>query len=180
MVRPVVVLLSFFSVLTGLAYPAVVTGVGAVAFPHQANGSVVTCGGRAVGSSLIAQPFEAAGYFHPRPSAVAYDAAGSGGSNLGPSNPALVEAMTGRAAAFTAPSIPADAVTTSASGLDPHVSVENAMLQVDRVAAARATPADAVRAMVNRHVEPALLGFWGEPRVNVLRLNLELDGARCD
>jgi K+-transporting ATPase ATPase C chain len=145
-------------------YPAIVWVVGQVAFPHQANGSLIVRGGRIVGSSLIAQPFTSDRYFHPRPSAVDYNAQASGGSNLGPTSKKLRHTAG-----------PIDAVTTSASGLDPHISPDNARSQIARVARARGWDEARLRALVERHTEGRFLGIYGEPRVNVLVLNLALD-----
>ena len=185
--RPALTLFVVLSAVTGLAYPLAVTGIAKAAFPDQAAGSLVVRDGKTVGSSLIGQPFSAPGHFWGRPSATApmpYNAAASGGANQGPTNPALVEAVKGRIAALrvadpgnTAP-VPADLVTTSASGLDPHISPEGARYQVARVAAARQVPAEKVQALVDAHTEAANFGgFFGEPRVNVLALNLALDRA---
>ena len=175
------------SALTGLAYPLLVTGVAQLAFADAANGSLVMKGGTAVGSSLIGQSFSDRGHFWSRPSAtspMANNASASGGSNLGPLNPALIEAVKARIAALraadpgnTAP-VPADLVTASASGLDPDISRAAADYQVARVARVRGLAEAQVRALVQRHSEGAWLGFIGEPRVNVLALNLALDALR--
>lgn len=182
--RPALVLFVVLSLVTGLAYPLAVTGLAQVLFPDQANGSLVKANGVVVGSSLIGQPFSQPGHFWSRPSATApdaYNAAASSGSNLGPSNPALAEAVSARIAALraadpgnTAP-VPVDLVTASASGLDPHISRAAADYQVNRVARALGLPAERVQALVAEHTEGTLLGFLGEPRVNVLLLNLALD-----
>ncbi|MGZ8868727.1 MAG: K(+)-transporting ATPase subunit C, partial [Thermoanaerobaculia bacterium] len=165
-------------VLVSGIYPAVVWAIGQVAFRERANGSLVQHEGRLIGSSLIGQPFTSDGYFHPRPSAAGsgYDAASSGGSNLGPTSQKLhdrigsvLEKMPERAA------VPADAVTASGSGLDPHISPANALMQVSRVARARSIDEGRLRALVGRHTEDRFLGVYGEPRVNVLLLNLALD-----
>jgi K+-transporting ATPase ATPase C chain len=168
-------------------YPLVVWGVARILFPYQANGSPVAAGGRVVGSALIGQGFSGPRYFHPRPSSAGqgYDASASGGSNLGPISKALVETVKDRASAYRkendlpadAP-VPADAVTASGSGLDPHVSPTNARLQAGRVARARGMRPEEVYAMIESRTEGRTLGLFGEPRVNVLRLNLDLDGKR--
>jgi K+-transporting ATPase ATPase C chain len=167
--------------LTGLAYPGLVTGLCRLLFPWQADGSLLLKDGRVVGSLLIGQDFTRPEYFQPRPSAVGYDAAGSGGSNLGPTSRKLadrvqtsVEKFRRENPAFAGP-IPADLVTTSASGLDPHLSPASAEAQVARVAKARGVSAEQVRELVGRFTEGRDLGFLGEPRVNVLRLNLALE-----
>jgi K+-transporting ATPase ATPase C chain len=182
--RPALVLFLMLSVLTGLVYPLAVTGIAQLAFPARANGSLISQGGQVVGSELIGQAFSDPKHFWSRPSATSpmpYNAANSGGSNLGPTNPALAEAVKARIAALraadpanTAP-VPVDLVTASASGLDPHISRAAADYQVARVARARGLPEAEVHALVERHTEPPLLGFIGEPRVHVLRLNLALD-----
>ena len=186
LLRPALSLFVLLTVVTGLAYPAVVTGLARLAFPDQASGSLVRRDGVVVGSTLIGQSFTDAKHFWGRPSATSpmpTNAANSGGSNQGPLNPALLDAVKGRVEALrkadpgnTAP-IPVDLVTASASGLDPHISVAAAEYQVARVARARGLAPDAVRAAVARHTEDRQLGFLGEPRVNVLALNLDLDGG---
>ena len=182
--RPALVLFAVLSLVTGLAYPLAVTGLAQVLFPDQANGSLVKAKGVVVGSALIGQPFSQPGHFWSRPSATApdpYNAAASSGSNLGPSNPALAEAVAARIAALRAAdpgnhsAVPVDLVTASASGLDPHISRPPPDYQVNRVARALGLPPQRVQALVAEHTEGTLLGFLGEPRVNVLRLNLALD-----
>jgi K+-transporting ATPase ATPase C chain len=175
------------TVLTGLAYPLAVTGLAQIIFPSRANGSIVLRDGQAVGSSLIGQEFTDPRYFWGRPSAtspVPYNAAASSGSNLGPLNPALAEAVAARVAALraadpgnTAP-VPIDLVTASGSGLDPHISIAAAEYQVARVARARGMSQDSVRDLVTQATEGRQLGVLGEPRVNVLTLNLGLDRLR--
>jgi K+-transporting ATPase ATPase C chain len=171
------------TILTGLIYPALVTGVAQVLFPSQANGSLVTVDGKVVGSTLIGQNFAKPEYFHPRPShaGVGYDASLSSGSNFGPTNQKLFDRVKASVEQYRkenpdhAGPIPADAVTASASGLDPHISPANADIQAARVARARAADAAAVRQLVAELTEQPWLGFIGEPRVNVLQLNLALD-----
>jgi len=181
--RPAIVLLIALTVITGAAYPALVTAVAQVVFPSQANGSMIVVDGKTVGSSLIGQAFSDPKYFWGRLSAAGkdgYDASGSAGSNLGPTSQALIDRITAdvdrvRAANGGGP-VPVDLVTTSASGLDPDISPAAAAYQVARVAAARGMTAADVQAAVDRHTQQPLLGFLGEPRVNVLLLNLDLDG----
>ncbi len=184
LVRQALVVLLLFTVITGLVYPAAVTGIARVVFPSQARGSLIEQDGRVVGSSLIGQPFDDARYFWGRPSATGGfpdNAAASSGSNQGPLNPALHDAVAARIAALRAVDpenddpIPVDLVTASASGLDPHVSPAAAYFQVVRVARARGVSVDAVRQLVDSHIEGRTFGVLGEPRVNVLRLNLALD-----
>ena len=185
--RPALTLFVALSVITGLAYPLAVTGIAQVAFPVAANGSLIVRDGKTVGSELIGQSFSDPRHFWSRPSAtspMAYNAANSAGSNQGPANPALVDAVKGRIAALrsadpgnTAP-IPIDLVTASASGLDPHISRAAADYQVARVARVRGLPVERVRSLVDQHTEQPLLGFVGEARVHVLRLNLALDALR--
>jgi K+-transporting ATPase ATPase C chain len=185
--RPALVALAVLTVITGLLYPLVMTGFGQLVFPHQANGSLVTVRGQVVGSSLLGQAFQAPGYFWPRPSATtpfAYDSALGTGSNLGPSNPALVQRVQADAARLraadptnTAP-IPGDLVTASGSGLDPAISPAAAQWQVARVARARGMTEKAVLSLVDKFTQGRQLGFLGEPRVNVLELNLALDAAQ--
>ena len=183
-IGPAVALLIVMTLITGVAYPVVVTAIAQVAFPTQANGSfVVTADGRTVGSSLIGQAFDQPQYLWGRPSAAGkdgYDASGSAGSNLGPTSQALIDRIMAdvdrvRAANGGGP-VPVDLVTTSASGLDPEISPAAAEYQVTRVAAARSMSEADVRSVVARHTEGPLLGFLGQPRVNVLLVNLDLDG----
>lgn len=183
-IRPALVTIVTLSVLTGVAYPLAVTLLARVAFPAQAQGSLLVRDGRVVGSRLLGQAFDAPRYFWGRPSATArvpYDAAASAGSNLGLLHPALAAAVRARIAALRAADpaatgpVPIDLVTASASGLDPHVSPAAAEFQVGRVARARGLAPDAVRALVARHTEGRTFGLLGEPRVNVLALNLALD-----
>ncbi|MDF7774080.1 potassium-transporting ATPase subunit KdpC [Sphingomonas sp. AOB5] len=176
--RPAIVLTVLFAVLLGLAYPAALTGIGQLAFPAQANGSLIERDGKVIGSELIGQGFAEARYFHGRPSAAGadgYDPTASAGSNLGPTSKALADRIQGDLASKPGQSVPADLVTTSASGLDPHISPEAAFSLVDRVATARGLPAAKVRELVAAHIEHPSLGFIGEPRVNVLALNRALD-----
>ncbi len=184
LIRPALTLLALFTVLTGLIYPLVVTGVAQAAFPNQANGSLLQQGDAVKGSEWIGQPFDDPKYFWGRPSATAphpHNAAASTGSNLGPSNPALAEAIRQRVAALRAAGadtetlVPIDLVTASASGLDPHISPAAALFQVRRVANARGLAEERVRALVEVHVEGRKFGILGERVVNVLRLNLALD-----
>jgi K+-transporting ATPase ATPase C chain len=186
---PAIALLAVLTLVTGVLYPAVVTAIAQVAFPHQANGSfITTADGRTIGSSLIGQCFDQPQYFWGRPSAAGatdqnpcgYDASGSAGTNLGPTNQKLIQAVSDRVDTLRAANgggpVPVDLVTTSASGLDPDISPAAAGYQVARVAAARKLSEADVRAAVARHTEQPLFGFIGEPRVNVLLLNLDLDG----
>jgi K+-transporting ATPase ATPase C chain len=186
LIRPALSLFVLLTAITGVAYPLLVTGAAQLAFPAQAAGSVVVKDGKPVGSSLIGQNVTAPKYFWGRPSATApmpYNGTGSGGSNLGPLNPALVEAVKGRVDALKAADpgntalVPVDLVTASASGLDPHISLAAARYQLTRVARVRGMAPEAVRKLVEHHTEGRMLGFLGEPRVNVLALNLALDGA---
>ena len=184
--RPALVVFAALSLVTGLAYPFLTTGIAAAVFPHEASGSLIRQGDKVVGSEWIGQSFSAPQYFWGRPSATSpmpYNGANSGGSNLGPRNPALAEAVQARIATLKAADpdnptpVPVDLVTASASGLDPHISRAAADFQVARIARARGLPAERVQALVERHTEPPLLGFIGQARVNVLRLNLALDAA---
>lgn len=186
LVRPSLMLLLLLTLLTGAAYPALVTGLAQAFFPRAANGSLVEANGRVVGSALIGQSFADPAHFWGRPSAISprpYNASNSGGSNLGPTSPALAEAVADRVAALRASDrgnaapIPVDLVTASASGLDPDVSPAAALWQVPRVARTRGLPEPAVRAIVEAQIEPPAFGVLGAPRVNVLRLNLALDAA---
>ncbi|MFL5385222.1 MAG: potassium-transporting ATPase subunit KdpC [Longimicrobiaceae bacterium] len=182
--RPAIVMTLALMVITGLVYPGIVTGLAQALFPRQANGSMVSVNGRVVGSELIAQGFASPAYFHPRPSAAGsgYDATASGGTNKGPTDRKLADTLVAQAVDEAASQdgavkghVPADMATRSASGLDPHISPANAELQVARVAAARAADPARVRALVARHLEGRTFGLLGEPRVNVLLLNLDLD-----
>lgn len=185
--RPALVLFFVLTLLTGIAYPLVVTGIAQLLFPAQAGGSLILRDGKPVGSSLIGQNFADPKHFWGRPSAtspMAYNATSSSGSNLGPLNPALTDAVKGRVEALraadpgnTAP-VPVDLVTASASGLDPHISPAAARFQVARVAKARGLAADRVQGLVDLQTENPLLGFLGEPQVNVLKLNLALEALR--
>lgn len=191
--RPTLVLLGLFTLLTGLVYPAVVTGLAQLVFPRQANGSLIARDGRVVGSALIGQPFDDPAYFWGRPSATgtfpynafnAENLTASSGSNLGPTNPALLEAVQARLDALRAADpgnatrVPVDLVTASGSGLDPHISPAAAAYQSARVARARGLSMAQVEALLEDHTEGRTLGVLGEPRVNVLRLNLALDALR--
>jgi len=183
---PALRMLAVLSVLTGVAYPYLVTGIAQFAFPRAANGSLIERGGKAVGSTLVGQPFNGPKYFWSRPSATSpqpYNAMASSGSNLGPRNPALADAVKGRVKALSdadpdnnAP-VPVDLATASASGLDPEISIAAAGYQTARVAKARGMPPDAVAALVAANTSGRTLGLLGEPRVNVLNLNLALDRA---
>jgi potassium-transporting ATPase KdpC subunit len=192
-IRPAIILVIALTLLTGLAYPLAMTGLAQVLFPHQANGSLIQKDGNVVGSELIGQPFTQDKYFRGRPSATTkadpndasktvpdpYNAANSGGSNLGPTSKALIERVKEdvdklKAENPNAP-VPIDLVTTTASGLDPHISPEAALFQVPRVAKARNMPEDRVRQLVEQRIEGRLFGILGEPRVNVLALNMALD-----
>ncbi len=184
MFRPVLVLFVLLTALTGFIYPLIITGIARIAFPEQAAGSLIVKDGKAIGSRLIGQSFTEPRYFWSRPSATGpypYNASASTGSNQGPLNPALTDAVKTRIEALkaadptnTAP-IPVDLVTASASGLDPHISIAAANYQLERVARARGFSAPTVAALLTKHTEGRLFGFLGEPRVNVLQLNLALD-----
>jgi len=192
-IRPAIVVLVALTLITGVAYPLAMTGIAEVLFPRQAQGSLIEQDGKVVGSALIGQVFTSDKYFHGRPSATTapdpsdstktvaapYNALNSGGSNLGPSNKALVDRVQGDLDKLkqenpSAP-VPADLVTTSASGLDPHISPQAALFQVPRIAKARNLPEDKIRQLVQDQTQARLLGLFGEPRVNVLQLNLALD-----
>jgi potassium-transporting ATPase KdpC subunit len=192
-IRPAIVLVIALTLITGLVYPLAITGLAQVLFPAQANGSLIVADGKVVGSALIGQLFTEDRYFHGRPSATVkpdpndaaktveepYNAANSGGANLGPTNKALIERVRGEVDKLKAENpdaaVPIDLVTTTASGLDPHISPEAALFQVPRVAKARKIEEDRLRQLVGQHVEGPLIGVLGEPRVNVLALNLALD-----
>lgn len=183
-IRPAVTITLLLIVITGFIYPSIVTGIAQLVFPRQANGSLIQRAGKTVGSELIGQTFAGAGYFHSRPSAAGsgYDATASSGTNKGPTDRKLADTLIAGAVKTAVDSdgairgtIPADYVTSSASGLDPHISPASAFLQVARVARTRGVDAVAIRALVDRHVEGRQFGLLGEPRVNVVLLNLALD-----
>ncbi len=183
--RPAILMTLLLCVITGFIYPGIVTGLAQLLFPHQANGSLIkAASGQVVGSELIGQNFTRPEYFHPRPSAAGagYDDTASSGTNLGPTSRKLADTLIAGAVATVVKEdsavpghIPSDMVTSSGSGLDPHISPANAYLQVARVARARGADPTAVRALVEQHVEGRTFGFLGDPRVNVLELNLALD-----
>src|SRR6201993_564732 len=194
-IRPAIVVLVALTLITGLAYPLAMTGIAQALFPRQAQGGLIERNGTVVGSELVGQVFESDKYFHGRPSATTtpdpndstktvpapYNAANSGGSNLGPSNKALIDRVQGDIDKLkqenpSAP-VPADLVTTSASGLDPHISPQAALFQIPRIAKARNLPEERIRQLVTEHTEGRFLGLLGEPRVNVLMLNLALDSV---
>lgn len=178
-----VLMVMLMTILLGIGYPLAVTGISQLVFPYQANGSIIYHNGKAVGSELIGQNFNGPGYFQGRPSAAGdgYDAAASSGTNLGPSNPALFKSIAEREKTvrsmnhLTSQRIPADLLTASASGLDPHISPEAACLQAERIAASRNVSLEKVNAIVQKYIEPRQFSLLGEPRVNVLQLNLALD-----
>jgi potassium-transporting ATPase KdpC subunit len=192
-IRPAIILLVALTLITGLLYPLAMTGLAQVLFPSQANGSMIVSDGKVIGSALIGQQFSDDKYFHGRPSATnmpdpkdatktvdaPYNAANSGGSNLGPTNKALIDRVKGDVDKLKAENaslpVPIDLVTTTAGGLDPHISPEAALFQIPRVAKARNMPEDRVRQLVNEYIEGRTFGLLGEPRVNVLALNLALD-----
>ncbi len=187
--KPALRLLLVLTALTGVIYPLALTGIAQIIFPTQANGTLIEQDGKAIGSQLIGQPFDDPRYFWGRPSATSsfpYNAAASSGSNLGPSSAELREIVRQRVEALRAAGldsalpVPVDLVTASASGLDPHISVVAARYQVPRVARARGLPEETLLRLINQHTTGRTLGFWGEPRVNVLALNLALDAVQVE
>ncbi|HND50338.1 MAG TPA: potassium-transporting ATPase subunit KdpC [Anaerolineales bacterium] len=182
--RPAISLLALLTIITGVIYPLIVTGLAQILFPHQANGSLIVMDGKTYGSELIGQQFDDPKYFWGRPSAAGYNATASSGSNLGPMNPSLEEVVQARIDALntadpnTPLPIPVDLVTASASGLDPHISVASALYQVRRVASARGLSEAEVTSLIEKYTEGRQFGIFGEPRVNVLSLNLALDGIQ--
>lgn len=187
MIKTSLLVLIGFTILCGIIYPLVMTGIARIVFPEESRGSLIRIDGRTVGSALIGQNFERPGYFYGRPSASdpPYNASGSKASNLGPTNAELLKKVAERMAKIRSREalppdarIPADLVTASASGLDPHISVEAARLQVRRIARERKSAPEEIERLIERHLEKPFLGFWGSARVNVLRLNLDLDRSR--
>jgi len=195
LLRPAIIFSLLMLLITGLAYPLLTTGIANVIFPHQANGSLITLNGKAIGSELIGQNFALPQYFHPRPSATnktgtsdkaePYNAAQSSGSNNGPTNQKFIQSVKDASTAYrqennlpaTTP-VPVDAVTASASGLDPDISLANANMQANRVAKARKVPANTIQQIISKNTTGRDLGLFGEPRINVLKLNLALDAAK--
>jgi potassium-transporting ATPase KdpC subunit len=181
--KPAALLFLAFSIITGVVYPLLITGIVQTAIPEQAGGSLITVDGKVIGSELIGQSFTGVGYFQGRPSAASYSANGSAASNLAPSSPRLIEEVRRRVEQVRVEnnlskdaSVPADLVQSSASGLDPHIRMQGAMLQVPRIARARDLPESEVKLLVYQNLEPAQFGILGQERINVLKLNLALDG----